>query len=273
MISTQKRTLPCFSMQDKVCLVTGGARGLGLEFARAFVISGCTQLVILDLKQAEADSAAKELLDSARENGIDLTGLDLIGIECDVASEESVKIAFDQTRKRFGRVDAVVASAGIVENYPALEYPFDRARKLFDINVHGAYLTAREAAKVMIPNGGGSIVLVASMSASIVNVPQPQTPYNASKAAVKHMATSLAIEWAKTGVRRHNSSPGYTLTKLTKTILAGKPELKETWERLTPIGRLAEPEDLAGAVVFLASDASKFMTGTDLLIDGGYCAI
>lgn len=260
-------------MQDKVCLVTGGARGLGLEFSRAFIISGCTQLAIFDLKQAEMDLAVKELLDSAQENGIDPNGLELIGVECDVASEESVKNAFGQISEKFGRVDAVVASAGIVENYPALEYPFDRVRKLFDINVHGAYLTAREAAKIMIPNGGGSIILIASMSASIINVPQPQTPYNASKAAVKHMATSLAVEWAKTGVRVNSLSPGYTLTKLTKTIMSGAPELKETWEKLTPMGTMAEPEDLTGAIVFLASDASKFMTGTDLLIDGGYCAI
>lgn len=260
-------------MQDKVCLITGGARGLGLEFARAFINSGCTQLAILDLKQVEAVAATKELLTSAQENGIDPAGLQFMGIECDVASEESVIRAFEQTRTKFGRIDAVVASAGIVENYSALEYPFDRARKLFDINVHGAYLTAREAAKIMIPKGGGSIILIASMSASVVNVPQLQTPYNASKAAVKHMATSLAVEWAKTGVRVNSLSPGYTLTKLTKTILAGAPELKESWERLTPMGRMAEPEDLAGAIVFLASDASKFMTGTDLLIDGGYCAI
>jgi len=259
-------------MQDKVCLVTGGARGLGLEFARAFVNSGCTQLVILDLKQVDAIAATEELMKFAEESGID-TRLELIGIECDVASEESVVIAFEQIRSRFGRVDAVVASAGIVENYSALEYPIDRARKLFDVNVHGAYLTAREAAKMMIPNGGGSIILIASMSASIINVPQFQTPYNASKAAVKHMAASLAVEWAKSGVRVNSLSPGYTLTKLTRTILGGAPELKETWERLTPMGRLAEPEDLAGAIVFLASDASKFMTGTDLLIDGGYCAI
>jgi len=260
-------------MQDKVCVITGGARGLGLEFARAFVNSGCTQLAILDLKQIGAEAATKDLLESAQQNEIDTTCFEFIGIECDVASEESVVTAFEQIKKKFGRVDAVVASAGIVENYSALEYPFDRARKLFDINVHGVYLTAREAAKIMIPNGGGSIILIASMSASIVNFPQLQTPYNASKAAVKHMATSLAVEWAKTGIRVNSLSPGYTLTKLTKTILAGAPELKDTWEKLTPVGRLAEPEDLAGAIVFLASDASKFMTGTDLLIDGGYCAI
>jgi len=173
----------------------------------------------------------------------------------------------------FGKIDSVVASAGIVENYPALEYPSDRAKRLYDINVHGAFYTAREAARCMIPRGTGSIILVASMSANIINLPQPQTPYNASKAAVKHMATSLAVEWAKSGIRVNSLSPGYMLTKLTRTILQNNSELKKTWESLTPMGRMGNPEDLAGAVVFLASDASKFMTGSELRVDGGYCAV
>jgi len=100
-----------------------------------------------------------------------------------------------------------------------------------------------------------------------------QTPYNASKAAVKHMASSLAVEWAKTGVRVNTLSPGYMLTKLTRTVLSGDPELKKTWESMTPMGRLGEPEDLAGAVVFLSSDASRFVTGTEICVDGGYCVI
>jgi len=162
---------------------------------------------------------------------------------------------------------------GIVENYSAFDYPFDRIKRLYDINVHGAFFTAREAARNMIPQGGGSIVLVASMSAHIINIPQPQTPYNASKAAVRHMASSLAVEWAKKGVRVNTLSPGYMLTKLTKTILAHDNELKKTWESLTPMGKMGEPEDLSGAVVFLASDASRFMTGAEIRVDGGYCVI
>lgn len=158
----------------------------------------------MDLKQVEAVAATKELITSAQEDGVDPAGLQLMGIGCDVASEESVVCAFEQVGTKFGRVDAVVASAGafhpcplvsmdslfkgIVENHSALEYvrrfsyfltgapthggryPLDRARKLFDINVHGAYLTAREAAKIMIPNGGGSIILIASMSASVSTI-------------------------------------------------------------------------------------------------------
>ncbi|KAF7967516.1 hypothetical protein HWV62_34002 [Athelia sp. TMB] len=175
------------------------------------------------------------------------------------------------------------SSIRIVENYSAFDYPFDRIKRLYDINVHGSFFTAREAARNMIPQGGGSIVLVASMSA------HPQTPYNASKAAVRHMAASLAVEWAKKGVRvntlslavewakkgvRVNTlSPGYMLTKLTKTILAHDQELKKTWESLTPMGKMGEPDDLSGAIVFLASDASRFVTGANVNVDGGYTVI
>ncbi|KAF9500817.1 NAD(P)-binding protein [Pleurotus eryngii] len=265
------KTLPSLSMQDKVCVVTGAARGLGYEFCGAFLKSGCTSLAVLDLKQDEASQAAEEL---AQQNATDGgEKIDAIGVACDVSSEGSVQAAFATIKQRFGRLDAVVASAGIVENYSALEYPADRMRKLMDVNVHGAFFTAREAAKIMIPQGSGSIVLISSMSANIVNIPQQQTPYNFSKAAVKHMASSLAIEWAKTGIRVNALSPGYMLTKLTRTVLANDSQLKETWENLTPIGRMGDPEDLAGAIVYLCSDASKFMTGSELRVDGGYCAI
>ncbi|KZT26622.1 NAD(P)-binding protein [Neolentinus lepideus HHB14362 ss-1] len=268
------RVLPDFSMDGKVCLITGGARGLGNEFCRAFVNSGCTNMAILDLKQTEAEDAARELVATACLNSDSKPeDFKIIGLECDVSSERSVIKAFNETMDTFGRLDSVVASAGIVENYSAFDYPFDRIKRLYDINVHGAFFTAREAARNMIPQGGGAIVLVASMSANIVNIPQPQTPYNASKAAVKHMAASLGVEWAKKGVRVNVLSPGYMLTKLTRTILEHDRELKKTWESLTPMGRMGEPNDLAGAVVFLASDASRFMTGTEIRVDGGYCII
>ncbi|TFK54669.1 NAD-P-binding protein [Heliocybe sulcata] len=272
--SKTPRSLPDFSMDGKVCLITGGARGLGNEFCRAFVNSGCTNMAIVDLKQTEAEDAARELVASACLNS-DMKPEDfkIIGLECDVSSERSVIKAFNETMDNFGRLDSVVASAGIVENYSAFDYPFDRIKRLYDINVHGAFFTAREAARNMIPQGGGSIVLVSSMSSNVVNIPQPQTPYNASKAAVKHMAASLGVEWAKKGVRVNVLSPGYMLTKLTKTILEHDRELKKTWESLTPMGRMGEPSDLAGAVVFLASDASRFMTGAEIRVDGGYCII
>ncbi|CAE7154004.1 unnamed protein product [Rhizoctonia solani] len=242
----QARTLASFSMEGKVCVVTGAARGLGNLFARTFVESGCTKIVLMDLKQEDAQRAADDLVEWFVEHGDIQPGkVTAIGIGCDVGDEDSVKKGFGQVIDRFGRVDSVVASAGIVENYSAFDYPTNRIRLLYDINVHGAFFCAREAAKYMIEQDiKGSIVLVSSMSANIVNVPQPQTPYNASKAAVKHMAASLAVEWAKSGIRVNALSPGYMLTSLTRTILDKNEELKNTWVNLTPMGRMGEPEDL-----------------------------
>ncbi|KAG6333578.1 hypothetical protein ID866_5507 [Astraeus odoratus] len=259
-----KSFLPSFSLDGKVCMVTGAARGLGYEFCLAFIRSGCTQLAIIDLEETAAKAAAAELVADACSSISDMTPetLTVAAIGCDVSSEIDVQKAFETVMNTFGRVDVVVASAGIVENYSAFDYPSDRIKLLYDVNVHGTFFTAREAAKNMIPQGGGSIILVASMSASIINIPQLQTPYNASKAAVKHMASSLAVEWAKQGVRVNALSPGYMLTSLTKTILANNQELKvgsawalslsaefsgrqKTWESLTPMGRMGEPEDLA----------------------------
>lgn len=255
-------------------MVTGAARGLGLEFCKAFLQSGCTSIILLDLKESECKEAVDELTAFALEKcGFHSDVLKFTPVACDVSSEESVQKAFGAVIKEYKKLDAVVASAGIVENCPALDYPADRAKQLFDVNVHGVFYTAREAARNMITNGGGSIILISSMSANIVNIPQPQAPYNASKAAVKHLAASLAVEWAPHGVRVNALSPGYMLTKLTRTILEKNAELKNTWEKLTPMGRMGEPEELAGAIVFLASDASKFMTGTEIRVDGGYCAI
>ncbi|CAE6438019.1 unnamed protein product [Rhizoctonia solani] len=271
----QARTLASFSMEGKVCIVTGAARGLGNLFARTFVESGCTKIALMDLKQEDAQKAADDLVEWFVEHGdIQQGKVKAIGIGCDVGNEDSVKAGFSEVVSRFGQIDSVVASAGIVENYSAFDYPTNRIRLLYDINVHGAFFCAREAAKHMIDQGTkGSIILVSSMSANIVNVPQPQTPYNSSKAAVKHMAASLAVEWAKSGIRVNALSPGYMLTALTRTILDKNEELKNTWVNLTPMGRMGEPEDLKGAVIYLASDASAFTSGTELRVDGAYTCI
>ena len=273
-----QRTLASFSMEGKVCVVTGAARGLGNLIARTFVESGANQVAILDLNPEECKKAAADVDAWFTEHGQVKPGeLDIAGYGCNIANEEEVASVMSQVRERYGRIDVVVNSAGIVENFPATEYPTDKVRKLFDININGSWYVAREAAKHMLNDGTkGSIILIASMSAAIANVPQPQTPYNASKAAVKHMASSLAVEWAKNGIRVNSLSPGYMLTSLTKAVLENSPsgkELKRTWENLTPMGRMGNPEDLKGAIIYLASDASAFTTGSDLIVDGGYTAI
>ncbi|KAF8517593.1 NAD(P)-binding protein [Hysterangium stoloniferum] len=270
----RSRMLPEFSLQGKVCVVTGAARGLGNVFCRAFLESGCTSIALIDLVKEDADAAAAELVASFVNNGQAEEGeIQAMGVECDVASEVSVKSAMADIIDKFGKIDSLVTSAGICENYTALEYPHERIKKLYDINVHGAFFCAREAARDMMKRQNGSIILIASMSANIVNVPQFQMPYNASKAAVKHMAASLGVEWAKQGVRVNALSPGYMLTKLTRQVMSANEELKNTWEKLTPMGRMGDPDELKGAIVFLASDASRFVTATEITVDGGYCAV
>ncbi|CDZ97923.1 d-arabinitol 2-dehydrogenase [Phaffia rhodozyma] len=271
----QKRTLASLSFEGKSCVITGAARGLGNVFARTFVESGASQVAIMDLDQADSERAAKEIDDWFVGQGEAKEGeLDIVGYGCNVADEEAVQKTFQSIRERFGKIDVLITAAGIVENFPMLEYPTAKINKLWNINVNGTYFCAREAAKYMIQDDvRGSIVMVGSMSSSIVNVPQPQAPYNASKAAVRHLAASMAVELATKGVRVNCLSPGYMLTSLTKTILDRETELRDKWISLTPQGRMGEPEDLKGAVVYLASDAAAYTTGINLKVDGGYSVI
>jgi len=189
----------------------------------------------------------------------------------DVSSEESVQAAIAEVLSEHGKIDNLVTSAGFTENFEAINYPLDRIRKLWGVNVDGTYLFATNIARhLMERKAPGSMVFIGSMSGAIVNVPQPQAPYNAAKAAVRHLASSLAVEWAHAGIRVNCISPGYMLTALTKRILDDNPYLKKQWTSLIPQGKMGNPEDLMGAVIFLSSDASAYVTGADLRVDGGY---
>ena len=163
----------------------------------------------------------------------------------------------------------MVNNAGIVRNTPAEETPDDNWKAVMDVNLDGVFWCCREFGKRMLDAGSGSIVSTASMSGLISNHPQPQAAYNASKAAVIHLTRSLAGEWAARGVRVNAVAPGYTATPLTKRGLE-TPGWRETWLGTTPMGRLAEPAEIAPAVLYLASEASSFVTGHTLVIDGGY---
>lgn len=190
---------------------------------------------------------------------------------CDVSNPDSVNGAIEEIIGKHGKIDNLVTSAGFTENYDAINYPYDRIKKLWGVNVDGTYLWATGVARhLMERQAHGSIVMIGSMSGAIVNVPQPQAPYNAAKAAVRHLASSLAVEWAHAGVRVNCISPGYMLTALTRKILDDNPELANKWTSLIPQGKMGRPEDLMGAVTFLSSDASLYVTGADLRVDGGY---
>jgi NAD(P)-dependent dehydrogenase (short-subunit alcohol dehydrogenase family) len=156
-----------------------------------------------------------------------------------------------------------------VHNIPSEEVPDEEWLSVISVNLNGVFWCCREVGKAMLGRGSGSIVNIASMSGIISNHPQPQSAYNASKAAVITLTKSLAGEWAPRGLRVNSVSPGYIRTPLTELGMS-RTEWSEVWLSQTPLGRLAEPEEIAPAVLYLASDAASFATGTNLVIDGGY---
>ncbi|KYK59949.1 D-arabinitol dehydrogenase ArbD [Drechmeria coniospora] len=266
-----KPTLASFSLDGNVGLVTGGARGLGLVIGQGMVYSGA-DLALVDMNKEEAEKQCQQLVDAfVKENPGSKRIPKVTAHYADVSDQASVERCIAEVIDQHGKIDNLVTSAGFTENFEAINYPIDRVRKLWGVNVDGTYLFATAVARhLMERKTGGSIVMIGSMSGSIVNVPQPQAPYNASKAAVRHLAASLAVEWADAGIRVNCISPGYMLTALTRKILDENADLKQKWTSLIPQGKMGMPEDLMGPVTFLLSDASRYVTGADIRVDGGY---
>lgn len=242
-----------FELQGKVAAVTGGARGIGRACANALQEYGC-QIALLDILEDRVGQSAEEM------------GAGTLGIVCDVTSSKSVREAFGRVATELGRLDVLVNSAGVCIWAKGEEMAEEEWDTVLDINLKGTFLCCQAAARIMIPQQSGSIVNIASMSGHIANRPQTQCAYNASKAGVIHLSKSLAVEWAEHGLRVNSISPGYTLSELTKQF----PQYFDGWYPYIPFGRMAEPEELVGAVVYLASDAASYTTGHDLVIDGGY---
>lgn len=247
-------------LDGKKAFVTGGARGIGMNYAKAIAEAGA-DVAIVDLDFKTAQETAAELAQA--------TGRDIFAIEADVTKPESVDAMMEKILERFGRLDVAFCNAGICINAPAEEMTFEQWKKVIDINLTGIFLTDIAAGKQMIKQGGGSIINTASMSAHIVNVPQPQCAYNASKAGVIQLTKSLAIEWAMKNVRVNSISPGYIGTDLTLNSPTLIP-LIEQWNKLAPLHRLGKPEELQAIAVYLAGDASPFTTGADFQIDGAF---
>jgi NAD(P)-dependent dehydrogenase (short-subunit alcohol dehydrogenase family) len=193
-----------------------------------------------------------------------------LAVVADVAQSRQVDGAVERALGEFGRIDILVNAAGIARHGASEETSDDDWRRIIEVNLDGTYFCCRAVGRHMLERGSGTIVNIASMSGSIVNVPQPQAAYNASKAGVIQLTRSLASEWASRGVRVNSVSPGYIATAMTELGLKPHPDWRETWLAMTPMGRLGRPIDVAYAVWYLASDAAAFATGTDLIVDGGY---
>ncbi len=256
---TKKNYLDKFRLDGKVAVVTGGARGLGYNMAEGLCSVGLSGLAIIDV-QADLGTESAETLSS-------LYGTKTQFYKVDVRDEVSVNETIKEIKSYFGQIDILVNSAGVADLVHAEEYPVDKFRRVIDINLNGSFLVAQAIGREMIEQGtGGSLVFIASMSGSIINWPQPQTAYNASKAGVKHLMKSLAAEWAVHGIRANSISPGYMDTALNRAYKT----LFDEWSDRTPLGRLGNPDELSGACIWLASEASAFCTGSDIIIDGGY---
>lgn len=247
-------------LDGKKGFVTGAARGIGKCTATAFAEAGA-DVAIVDLDMEEAKKTAAELAEK--------TGRKVIAIRTDCTDKEQVDEMVAQVVKELGGLDFCHNNAGICINAPAEEMTYEQWSKVININLNGIFLTDIAAGKYMLENGGGSIINTASMSAHIVNVPQPQCAYNASKAGVIQLTKSLAIEWAKRGVRVNSISPGYIGTELTLNSPTLVP-LIEQWNAMAPMGRMGKPEELESICVYLAGDTSTFTTGSDFIIDGAF---
>ena len=247
-------TAPNYTLNNQIIVVTGGGQGIGLEIASAMRASGA-YLIIAEANASTGEAAAHKLEGDF--------------IATDVTDSSSIKNMVSEVIKKHGRIDCIVNNAGICRNTPSEDVTDDEWRLVMSVDLDGVFYCCREVGKHMLTRGSGSIVNIGSMSGSISNRPQPQSAYNAAKAGVIHLTKSLAGEWSPRGVRVNSISPGYIGTAMTKAALEN-PEWRDIWLSSTPMGRLGEPAEVAAVAVFLASSASSFMTGSDVVVDGGY---
>ncbi|MDE3176546.1 MAG: SDR family oxidoreductase [Pseudomonadota bacterium] len=248
-----------FSLKDQIAFVTGAGSGIGQGIAIGLAAAGA-DVALFDLPGSPGlEDTARAIAEKGRRS-LRLTG--------DVADGGSLSDAVARTESALGPLSLAVNCAGIANARPAEEMPLDQWRKMLDVNLTGVFLSCQAQGRAMLAHGRGAIVNIASMSGSIVNRGLTQAHYNTSKAGVIHLSKSLAMEWVDRGVRVNVISPGYTLTPMNK-----RPEVAEqlkVFAAETPMARIAAVEEMVGPAIFLLSPAASFVTGVDLLVDGGF---
>ncbi|MFZ0713671.1 SDR family oxidoreductase [Mycobacterium sp.] len=246
-----------FELHGKKALVTGASSGIGKQVALAYAQAGAA-VAIAARHPAPLQELAAEIAAG---------GGTAVPIVCDVTEPELVSTMLNRVDDELGGIDIAVCNAGIIALNSLLDMPLEDFQSIQNTNVNGVFLTAQAAAHAMVVgNRGGTIITTASMSGHIINTPQQVGHYCASKAAVIHLTKAMAMEFAPHNIRVNSVSPGYILTELVEPL----GEYHALWEPKIPLGRLGRPEELVGIYLYLASDASSYMTGSDIVIDGGY---
>ncbi|KAG7087444.1 hypothetical protein E1B28_013410 [Marasmius oreades] len=257
-----------FALSDRVGIVSGGNQGLGLEMALAMCEAGARAIYCLDLPETPSEDwkAAKEFVDRLG------NGSRLEYDSVDVTNQAAVWKKGEEVGDKEKRMDVCVAAAGILKSHTdCLEYPSPQFQQVMSVNVNGVLFTAQAAGRQMRRFGkGGSIILIASMSGTITNRDHAWTSYNSSKSAVLQMARSMACELGKEHIRVNSLSPGHIYTKMTAAYIDTQPHLLEKWSDLNPMGRIGRADEIRGVTIWLASDASSFCTGSDILVNGGH---
>ncbi len=250
-----------FQLDGKTAIVTGGAQGLGKAMAEALAEAGAHIIIMVDEKVELAKTVATEIQERF--------GRETMSFKGDVRSPADIEAVVTQVVERFGKLDIMVNNAGIVRFDKAEEISLKDWSDVIDVNLTGVFICSQIAGRQMIKQGGGVIINIASMSGFIVNYPQTISVYNTSKAGVIHLTKCLAAEWASHNIRVNAICPGYMKTEMVAELL--EQEMAKThWIGRTPMNRPGIPNELGGLVVYLASEASSFMTGSALVIDGGY---
>ena len=250
-----------YDLKGRTAVVTGAGQGIGFCCAQALGEAGA-KIVVADLVPDRITTAVGQL------RGL---GIDAVGVPLDVTKSAQVDEVAAKVAREHGPAHILVNNAGVAKSDVKAEDTSDEHWRFhMDVNLDGVFWCCRAFGRQMLEAGRGSIVNIGSMSGEIVNKPQPQSFYNASKAAVHHLTRSLACEWATRGVRVNAVAPTYIETPLTKFGIEENPAMYRTWLEMTPMGRVGQPEEIASVVLFLASDAASLLTGSIVLADAGY---